>query len=430
MAKGRAAWDSRRDEHFAALRDRVRQRQESAGDVAYRLEPDLKDGHGGLRDVQSLKWANESGLSIRPEDLVDLDRCYDMLLRARVALHVGTERAGEVLRLEDQDVVASVGGWRDADDLMRDVAAAGRTIAWLVDENWGRTVSADAATVPDRALSSGIVLRDGEVELAEGADPVADPTLVLQAAVAAARTECRIGRATLDRLHDEIELWPGTWPVGATDELIALAARRAPCDPGARSARPTRAVLPVAARVGTESIHAAAQRVPPLHGRPSSLGSGGERRGTRRSRVAAGPAGARCAVPRPRQGLPGRSHRSSGWSSFGASGRSSGFRRVDVDTLVAHGRTPPPAARRGRPSRSDRRGHDQAGRRRRRHRRASRSAACADRGGLEGDRAVGVGIVEGGTWSTNSQFGYVTCWAAAMSPRSRGGCSPTPTRSR
>ena len=71
-------------------------------------------------------------------------------------------------------------------------------------------------------MAPGIVLRGGEIELGEGADPVADPTLVLQAAVAAARHGVRIGRPTLDRLHDEITPWPGTWPVGATDELVAL----------------------------------------------------------------------------------------------------------------------------------------------------------------------------------------------------------------
>ncbi|MGZ0192529.1 MAG: [protein-PII] uridylyltransferase family protein, partial [Acidimicrobiales bacterium] len=158
--KGRAIWDKQSGTFLTALRARVRERQDNAGDVAYRLEPDLKLGHGGLRDVQSLKWANQSGLSILPEDLIELERCYDVLLGARVALHCSTGRPGDVLRLEDQDSTAEVGGWNDADDLMADIAAAGRTIAWLVDENWGRSV-APADRLPDRNISSGIVLRNG-----------------------------------------------------------------------------------------------------------------------------------------------------------------------------------------------------------------------------------------------------------------------------
>jgi [protein-PII] uridylyltransferase len=221
VEQGRALWRSGRDRHLTELRDRVRVRQESAGDVAYRLEPDLKDGHGGLRDVQSLWWAEEAGLGLIAEDLIELDRSYDVLLRARVALHLATDRAGDVLRLEDQDATAEAGGWSDADDLMADVAAAGRTVAWLCDENWGRAVEAPVSD-PDRGVAPGVVLRGGEVELAAGADPAADATLVLQTAVAAARHQCRIGRATLDRLHDDVTGWPGAWPVGATDDLVAL----------------------------------------------------------------------------------------------------------------------------------------------------------------------------------------------------------------
>ncbi len=170
ITKGRELWRDNADRHLAELRGRVRTREQSAGDVAYLLEPDLKDGHGGLRDVQSLWWAQEAGLDLIAEDLVDLDRCYDVLLRARVSLHLATERAGDVLRLEDQDATAAAGGWRDADALMADVAAAGRTIAWLCDENWGRAVT-PAVSEPDRAVAPGVILRNGEVELAPRCGP-------------------------------------------------------------------------------------------------------------------------------------------------------------------------------------------------------------------------------------------------------------------
>jgi [protein-PII] uridylyltransferase len=218
---GLDVWMSRRDHHLALLRARVRERQELSFEVAYRLEPDLKDGHGGLRDVQSLWWAQAGGLRVSAGDEADLGRCYDSLLRARVALQLATERPGDVLRLEDQDAAAAQGGWNDADDLMATVAVAGRTVAWLCDENWGRAVS--PPTLPaDRAVAPCVVLLAGEIELADSADPGTDQTLALRAAVAAARHNVRIGRRSLDRLHEQIEGWTGTWPVGATDELIAL----------------------------------------------------------------------------------------------------------------------------------------------------------------------------------------------------------------
>lgn len=221
VREGLATWRSKGGRHLAELRGRVTVRQETAGDVAYRLEPDLKDGHGGLRDVQSLWWAQAAGVDLIPEDLIDLDHSYDVLLRARVALHLAVERQGDILRLEDQDATARVGGWTDADVLMADVAAAARNIAWLCDENWGRAV-VPTGSEPERKVAPGVAIRSGEVELSATADPGVDSSLVLQTAVAAARHQLRIGRDTLDRLHDEVAGWPGSWPVGARDELVAL----------------------------------------------------------------------------------------------------------------------------------------------------------------------------------------------------------------
>lgn len=219
-ARGRKSWESQRSTYLAALRERMKARQAESADVAYRLEPDLKNGHGGLRDVQTVWWAMASGLDVIEQDLDQLDACYDTLLRARVATHLATGRAGEVMRLEDQDAIAAHGGWSSADALMADVAAAGRTVSWLCDETWNRAIERDPQD--DRAIASGVVLHNGEVELTDGVDLRRDPAIALKVAVAAARNDCRIGRATLDRLHAEVEPWPGNWPVGARTQLVAL----------------------------------------------------------------------------------------------------------------------------------------------------------------------------------------------------------------
>lgn len=220
VAEGRHQWRRHSERWLEVLRDRVRQRQLESGEVAYTLEPDLKDGHGGLRDVQSLWWAEEAGLALLDGDRRSLDEGYATLMRARVALHRATGRAGEVLRLEDQDAVAVAAAESDADALMAMVAAAARTVAWVGDETWGRVERRRRGRPV--AVAPGVMMHGGEIELSDGADPATDPTLVVQCAVAAARHEARIGRSTLDRLAAEVEPWPGNWPVGATDELVAL----------------------------------------------------------------------------------------------------------------------------------------------------------------------------------------------------------------
>ena len=220
IERGRRSWEKQRKVHLATLRTRMRSRQAESADVAYRLEPDLKNGHGGQRDVQTVWWAVASGLDVIEQDLADLDTCYDTLLRARVALHLTTGRPGDVMRLEDQDAIAETGEWSSADDMMADVATAGRTVSWLCDEAWNRALERDPEA--DRAIAPGVVLRNGEIELTDSADPRADPTLVLQCAIAAARHQCPIGRATLERMGIEVEAWAGNWPVGARTELVAL----------------------------------------------------------------------------------------------------------------------------------------------------------------------------------------------------------------
>jgi [protein-PII] uridylyltransferase len=211
-----------------ALRSRVIERREQAGDVAFLLEPDLKHGHGGLRDVHTLRWATDAGsgeaarLFVSDDDLVLLDRCYDTLVAARVALHRVQGRAGDVLHLEDQDAVAAVLGLASADELMAGVAASARTIVWVADGVW-RRVSRQPAGNEERA-GDGLVVVDRQVELTPDADPSNDPTLILRAARVAAQRSVPIGRASLDRLAAEVEpaAWRERWPDGAIGELVEL----------------------------------------------------------------------------------------------------------------------------------------------------------------------------------------------------------------
>ena len=220
IEQGLASWSKRRKQWLELLQQRVRERQATAGEVAYILEPNVKDGHGGIRDVQSLWWAECGGLALSAEDDAALNECYDILLDARVALHRATGRPGDTLRLEDQDAAARAAGADSADALMAAIAGAARTVAWIADEAWGRVARATGGT--PREVAPGVALLDGEIELADDADPAVDPTYLLRIATAAARNGARIGRRSLDRLASTVPQWPERWPAGAVDELVAL----------------------------------------------------------------------------------------------------------------------------------------------------------------------------------------------------------------
>lgn len=220
-------WGKRSRRWLQEVSDRVDSRHAAAGEVAFLLEPNLKDGRGGLRDVHALRWAEAAETVLLEGDDDALQSAYDVLLDARVELHRLAGRPGDILALQDQDAVASRLGHRDADTFMGALATAARTIAWTSDEAWHRVRSwlqgpAGREHRRDHPVATGVVLREGEVHLDPSARPADDPTLALRVGAAAARHRCRIERTSLDRLAAETPVFPDPWPAAANADLAAL----------------------------------------------------------------------------------------------------------------------------------------------------------------------------------------------------------------
>jgi [protein-PII] uridylyltransferase len=226
-ARAMDQWQKRSTRWLQELSRRVRQRHDTAGEVAFLLEPDLKEGRGGLRDVHALRWAEAARSLLWDGDDPALDDAYAMLLSARVELHRRTGRPGDRLLLEDQDAVADALGATSADALMHSVASAARTIAWRSDDAWERIDASIAGPLGwrarrDRPVGAGLVLRDGEVHLTATAEPSDDPTLGLRAAVAAAAGATRIHRGSLDRLAAGARPIPSPWAPEVRAALVDL----------------------------------------------------------------------------------------------------------------------------------------------------------------------------------------------------------------
>ena len=220
--EGVKAWKASAANRLPQLMQRVRDRQQENGEVAFLLEPNLKEGYGGLRDIHALLWAEAAGVEITRSDRDALDAGRDVLMAVRVALHRHVGRAVEVMHLEDQDVVADLCGYRNADALVAALSNAGRSVAWVGDEVWARVSAARTKPVADQHLAPGVILHHGEVHLDETVDPATDPTLLLRVAASAARHKARIDRPTLDRLAQSCPTMPTPWPVGAIDDFVGL----------------------------------------------------------------------------------------------------------------------------------------------------------------------------------------------------------------
>src|SRR5579862_912600 len=204
----RAAWEKRSKRWLTELGASVELRHERAGEVAFHLEPDLKEGRGGLRDVHALWWAEAARWVLLEHDAQSLAASYAVLLDARVELQRLTGRPSNVLTLQEQGPVATALGLTDADVLMRRVAEAARNIAWTSDDTWRRIRSAlrgplGRVSNRTRSLGGGIRLRDGEVHLEPEASGATDPFLALRTAVAAATHHTVIERASLEVLASD-----------------------------------------------------------------------------------------------------------------------------------------------------------------------------------------------------------------------------------
>jgi [protein-PII] uridylyltransferase len=200
------------------LADAADLRRQRPGAIAEMLEPDLKEGAGGLRDVQALEWGGwalgpPGGSStllerdfLTPQDLARVEAGRELLLDIRVALQRVTNSRSDRLALQEQDAVATQLDFESADTLVHDLARAAREIAWIAGDVWSRVrdlldrPGAKGAQV-DQPLAEGVWLRDGRVHIDTNPDGSVPPLRTLEAACAAAEYAVPFDRTSLTRLQ-------------------------------------------------------------------------------------------------------------------------------------------------------------------------------------------------------------------------------------
>ena len=235
ISSTRAAWRAGAAKRLPELRELVDARARQYGEVAFLLEPDLKESRGGLRDVHALHAIAIAQVADAPT--AEVRAAYDVLLDVRGELHRRTGRAGrrvvDKLLMQEQDGVAEALGAGDADQLMGVVSTAARTIAYASDTTWRRAMPTtqkrrllglrSAPGPTRRPLADDVVEQDGEVLLARDATPEDDAVLVLRVAEAAAHAQLPIAPITLSRLAACPSL-PDPWPAPALDAFVGLLA--------------------------------------------------------------------------------------------------------------------------------------------------------------------------------------------------------------
>lgn len=225
----RDAWRTGVRRRVDELVDSARARWQRSGEVAHWVEPDLKHGRGGLRDLAMLDALALAQLVDRPSG--EVSHARKLLLDTRTELRRIAGRPRDVLMPQDGDEIAAVLGMGDRFALARALSSAGRSVAYALDvalravqpSRHARKVLGVLRRQPQRRpLSEGVVLNGDEVSLARDVDPSKDPALLLRVAAAAARTGRPIAPGALTRLAESAPEPRAPWAEDVRQELVSL----------------------------------------------------------------------------------------------------------------------------------------------------------------------------------------------------------------
>ncbi|APR77440.1 [Protein-PII] uridylyltransferase [Minicystis rosea] len=187
------------------LEQEVAQRHGRFGGSVYLLEPDVKNGEGGLRDLDVARWAVKARFGVgEPEELVrvgalvpreatEILDAAERLWRIRNLLHAHANRRSDRLTFDEQEAIAEVLGYGQngeaVERLMSAYYRAARTISRSLEMSIARATPVLSRRKPrDEDLGQGVRLFDGSVTMS-GEDALrADPALAL-----------RLVRAALER---------------------------------------------------------------------------------------------------------------------------------------------------------------------------------------------------------------------------------------
>ena len=246
----RERWSKQKPPWLGVLADLVDERRRTFGDVGFLLEPDLKESHGGLRDVAAL-MAVMRAVPVLADyvDTVAIDDARGVLTSIRVELHRNAGREQNKLLLQEQDGVALSLGEPDSDSLMGTVATAGRTIAWEADDAWRRRGAWSRAQGSARRRrrsdgrdgSSGradtvrvvpgdpeVGVTEDEVVLVDTATASTDASLSLRLAAVAAERNLPIARDALNLLGRKAPPPPVPWPDSLRGAMVRVLATGPP----------------------------------------------------------------------------------------------------------------------------------------------------------------------------------------------------------
>lgn len=214
LARTLKSTKARRD-FFRRVQEGDEARQHRYGHTPYLLEPHLKEGEGGLRDIHAITWVglgcygvgSLSGLVgeglLSDDEVASIGEARDFIWRVRNHLHYLAGSHDDRLTFEAQDKVASFLGYKTDEGLSRaqrfmqayySRAFGLRNIRELFFERAGLNLLPDRNGRDSRVVDDHLVSRDGKLFFAEPAGLDDRPQVMMALFAVAARTGIKVSR--------------------------------------------------------------------------------------------------------------------------------------------------------------------------------------------------------------------------------------------
>jgi [protein-PII] uridylyltransferase len=196
------------------------------GDTVYLLEPNLKEGPGGLRDIQTALWIAKARFKVRsigellqkavvPQGEIEaLETAREFLLRVRNDLHLASGRREDRLTFDAQDRIAPAFGFGEegydsgVERFLQEFYANANRVGHFAHTVIRRATAGllprpVAQKTPPREILPGVMLRAGEVQLRRDAVE-RSPLLLLEVFEAAQVQDADLSPETLEIVRENL----------------------------------------------------------------------------------------------------------------------------------------------------------------------------------------------------------------------------------
>jgi [protein-PII] uridylyltransferase len=206
-----------------------RARHENYGGSVYLLEPEVKEGEGGLRDVHTARWIARVKLNAKDldalvvncvvgsADIAELKAAQDFLLRVRNELHFSTGKHQDQLTFEEQEKVSRALGYQGEGSLKAVEVFMRAYYLHASQINRLTTLIIHRLTESGRRLfggkySFGRTLRDG-VRIAQGQIMITKPAILtsepgnlIRIFADKQKNGCQLAHETRELLREHLDL--------------------------------------------------------------------------------------------------------------------------------------------------------------------------------------------------------------------------------